>query len=148
MTACNQLTTIGNSPRIHYPGLQNLEVGNHRLSKKLEHVFHSLRYFCSSKHGVSSQGGIKQPWLLCAENEEEMVDGILEPRLPSQSAGVMHLAHQSLNFRRSWPEGKGSEKCLQGWTEEWEKGVGELRGILLELEETTPTTGWRAEKLP
>lgn len=96
--------------------MQNVEVGNHRLSEKLEHISHSLRYFCSSKHCSISQGGLKQPWGLCAENEEKAAHGILGPKRPSRSAGVTPLAHKGLNFRRSWPESKGSGRRSHGWS--------------------------------
>lgn len=42
----------------------------------------------------------KRPCLLYAENEEEMVDGILEPKLPSQSVGRIHWAHKRFEFEK------------------------------------------------
>lgn len=51
-----------------------------------------------------AQGGIQPPCVLCAENEEEMVDGILEPKLHTEVRMNSCLSQQHRSSTSYWAD--------------------------------------------
>lgn len=106
-------------------------------------------------------------WVLCAENEEEIVAGTLKPNRPSPSTGVIHLAHQRFEFQEKLMWGPGVRAVFTWVMKEWEKGMGESGSTTPELEwisiffsssthqpakektrKSLQHLGWQGEKLP
>lgn len=103
---CDSVYSFVNSESLpEYISLQSLEVRNH-WEIWAQFPPHEILLLFYRQAFLRMKSLRKWPYLLYAENEEELVNGILELKLPSQSAGRIHWAHQRFEFEKlDWRQG-------------------------------------------